>query len=244
MSSRKKINAYLNVEKHKIGTKIPAKIVLDLDEYKTISELYGEEAGISEIDNVFELPGFFTIEFPTESDSIDFFLPYDIYLVKPTKVEKNKDQLILEFNAGDPVFYAQFKSEDTDIRVLKSLFENGVKYLGNKPDKLITAIWEQLMPSNTPWFHLEVIISQLYGTYDKKTKEILPLRLTNETYSKKHILNIKESAHSMNQTMPIMYGYSKDALRSMLQKKKRGKNSFFENIASGDYDELTKEYKK
>jgi hypothetical protein len=41
-----------------------------------------------------------------------------------------------------------------------------------------------------------------------------------------------------------MYGYSKDAMRSMVSKKKRGTNSFFENIVSGDYDELTKEYKK
>jgi len=241
MSSRKKINQYLEVEKSKIGAKIESVIVLDLDEYKTINEMYGEEVGIHEIDNVFELPGFFTIEFPAEGDSIDFFLPYDIYLVKPRSVQRSKEQLILKYNPGDTIFYARFKSEDTDIRVLKSLFENGVKYLGNKPDKLITALWEQLMPANTPWFHLELLVSQLYGTYDKKSKQIVPLRLTNETYSKKHIMNLKESAHGLNQTMPIMYGYSKDALRSMLQKKKRGENSFFENIASGNYDKLTQD---
>jgi hypothetical protein len=100
------------------------------------------------------------------------------------------------------------------------------------------------MPTNTPWHHLELIVSQLYGTYDPKTKEILPLRLTSHPYSKKYIMNLKESAHSLNQTLPIMYGYSKDAMRSMVSKKKRGTNSFFENIVSGDYDELTKEYKK
>lgn len=242
MSSRAKIKKYLEVEKSKISTKSKAQIILKLDEYKTINEMYGEEVGIHEIDNVFEIPGFFTLEFPDEGDSIDFFLPYNIYLIKPSKVNRDKEQLVLEFPEGSPVFYAHFKSEDTNIRVLKSLFENGVKYLGNKPDKLLTAIWEQLMPANTPWHHLELLVSQLYGTYDKQSKDIVPLRLTSETYSKKHIMNLKESAHSMNQTMPIMYGYAKDALRTMVQKKKKGENSFFENIAAGDYDALTKEH--
>jgi hypothetical protein len=119
-----------------------------------------------------------------------------------------------------------------------------VKYLGDKPDRLISAIWQQLMPANTPWHHLEVLVSQLYGTYDKTSKEFIPLRLTSHAYSKKYIMNLKESAHNLNQTLPIQYGYSKDALRTMVSKKKRGKNSFFENIVSGDYDELTKNYQK
>ena len=40
------------------------------------------------------------------------------------------------------------------------------------------------------------------------------------------------------QTMPILYGYSKDAIRTMTQTKKRGKNSFFENVVAGDYDAM------
>ena len=55
---------------------------------------------------------------------------------------------------------------------------------------------------------------------------------------------MKDSAHKMNQTLPIMYGYSKDALRTMVTKKKRGTNSFFEDIVSGDYDKITEEQRK
>lgn len=242
-ATKSKIRKYLTVEQHKMFTNIPARIVLKLDEYKDITETYGEDVGIAEIDNVFEIPGFFTLEFPEEGDSIDFFFPYNVYLQKTSKVKRDKDILVIDFKPEDLVFYANFQEEDTNIYILKSLFENGVKYLGDKPDKLISAIWQQLMPANTPWHHLELLVSQLYGTYDKQTKEILPLRLTNNTYSKKHIMNLKDSAHNLNQTMPIMYGYSKDALRSMVTKKKRGENSFFENIVSGDYDALTKDYK-
>jgi len=240
--SKTKIRKYLDVEKNKVKTKIPARVVLDLNDYKDITESYGEEVGINEIDNVYELPGFFTIEFPEEGDSIDFFLPYTIFMQKTAKIQQNKDQLIIDFKPGEMIFYANFKQDETNIYILKSLFANGVKYLGDKPDKLITAIWDQMMPSNTPWHHLELIVSQLYGTYDSKTKEILPLRLTSHNYSKKYIMNLNKSAHDMTQTMPIMYGYSKDALRSMIQKKKRGKNSFFENIVSGNYDEMTKDH--
>jgi hypothetical protein len=213
MSSKGKIKKYLEVEQHRVYTKVPARIVLKLEDYKNINENYGEEIGVVEIENVYEIPGFFTLEFPDEGDSIDFFFPYQVYLHKTNKVEENKEFLIINFKPEDLVFYANFKEEEANIYILKSLFENGVKYLGDKPDKLITAIWDQLMPTNTPWHHLELIVSQLYGTYDHKTKEILPLRLTSHPYSKKYIMNLKESAHSLNQTLPIMYGYSKDAMR-------------------------------
>jgi len=242
--SKGKIRKYLEVEQHKVYTKTPARITLVLEDYKELNEDYGEEVGISEIENVYEIPGFFTLEFPEEGDSIDFFFPYTIYLHKTENIRKTKEHIIIDFKPEDLIWYANYKYSETNIYILKSLFENGVKYLGDKPDKLLTAIWDQLMPANTPWHHLELIVSQLYATYDPKTKEIVPLRLTNHTYSKKYIMNLKETAHNMTTTLPIQYGYSKDALRTMVSKKKRSDNSFFENIIRGDYDEITKEYRK
>jgi len=243
MSSKGKIKKYLNVEQHKIYTKLKSRIILQIEDYKDITEAYGEDIGISEIENVLEIPGFFTLEFPEEGDSIDFFFPYNVYLQKTNSIEKTKNTLAINYNPEDLIFYANYREEETDIKILSSLFQNGVKYLGDKPDKLVTAIWQQLMPANTPWWHLEVIVSQLYGTYDRKSKMIVPLRLTDLPYSKKYIMNLKESAHNLTRILPIQYGYSKDALRGMIQKKNSGENSFFENIVSGDYDELTKEYK-
>jgi len=241
MTTSKKIREYLKVEKHKVFAKTNVTIKIELEEYKNLGENYGEEVGIAEIDNVLEIPGFFTMEFTQEGDSIDFFFPYSIYLNKGTVIQENKDIIELQFQPEEMIFYSAIKNNETDIRVLKSLFENGVKYLGNKPDKLLTAIWLQVLKNtNIPWWHLEVLVSQLYGGYDKKTKEMVPLRLLNVPYNKKYILNLKESSHKLNQTMPFLYGYSKDAIREMVSKKKRGENSFFENILSGDYDKLTK----
>ena len=243
--AKSKIKKYLEYTHNHVYTKVPARIVLPVDEYKDIDENYGEEVGIAEVEDVLEIPGFFTLEFPSENDSIDFFLPYSIYLHKTIEYNKNREAITIDYQPGDLVFYANVKEEETDIRILQKLYENGLKYLGDKPDKLITAIWQQMLPiSNVPLHHTELIVSQLYGTYDKNTKEIKPLRLTGLPYSKKYILNLKESAHSFNRTLPIMYGYSKDALRTMVSKKKTTENSFFENIISGDYDKMTEEYKK
>lgn len=243
-SSRAKINKYLTVEKNKITTKIPARIFLDLSEYKDVDDEYGESIGIEDIESVYKIPGFFKLEFPEEEDSIDFFFPYSIYLNKTENTEVTSKSIEINFQADEMLFYSNFKDSKTDVRVLKSLFENGAKYLGNKPDKLITAIWQQMISEvNVPLQHLEIIVSQLYGTYDKTKKEVVPLRLTNEAYSKKHIMNIKQSAHNLNSALAFSYGYSKDALRTSVSKKKKRKNSFFEDIMSGDYDALVERSK-
>jgi hypothetical protein len=245
MTAAQKIKKYLSIDANKIFTKTPARIVLNLEEYKTINENYGEDIGISEIEDLIEIPGFFTIEFIDEGDSIDFFFPYNIYLQKTQEYKKDKDFIIIEYGSDEMIFYANYKEEETDIRILKSLFENGVKYLGDKPDKLLTAIWQQILPNtNIPWHHIEIIVSQLYGTYDKTTKEMLPLRLTDLPYSKKYIMNMKESAHNLNRSLPFVYGYSKDALRTMVSKKKTSKNSFYEDIIGGDYEALVSKSEK
>ena len=80
--SKTKIRKYLKVEKNRVITRVPARIVLDLSEYKEINEEYAEKVGIVEIDNVYKVPGFFALEFPEENDSIDFFFPYTVYLNK------------------------------------------------------------------------------------------------------------------------------------------------------------------
>jgi hypothetical protein len=237
--SKTKIRKYLKVEQNKIYTKIPARIFLDLSEYKSLNEQYAEKLGVEEIDNVFKLPGFFTIEFPEENDSIDFFFPYTVYITKTADTTITKDSLEILFEPDDLIVYGNFKDSDTDIGILSSLFQNGAKYLGNKPDKLIQAIWQQLLFSaNVPVQHIEILVSQLYATYDKSKKQVVPLRLTNLSYNKKHIMNIKQSAHNLNNALGFTYGYSKESLRTSVSKKKKGKNSFFEDIMGSNYDAL------
>jgi hypothetical protein len=243
--SKTKIRKYLKVEKNHVYTKIPARIVLDLTEYKDLNEQYAEKLGIEEIDNVFKVPGFFILEFPEENDSIDFFFPYTIYLNKTSDTNITKNRVEINFTDGDMIMYGNFKDSDTDISILSSLFQNGAKYLGSKPDKLLQALWQQLLPSaNVPVQHLEVIVSQLYAVYDKSKKRIVPLRLTNEAYDKKYIMNIKQSAHNLNSALGFTYGHSKEALRASVSKKKRKKNSFFEDIMGANYDALVERSKK
>ncbi len=243
--SKAKINKYLRVEGSKVYAKVPCRISLDLTEYKEIDEDYGEKVGIEEVDSVFKIPGFFAIEFPEENDTLDFFFPYMIYLIKTENTTFNKDKLEIEFEEGDLVFYGAFKETAANISLLSSMFQNGSKYLGNNPDKLISSLWQQLvMVSNVHIHHIEILVSQLYADYDKNRKMIVPLRLTGKEYSKKYILNLKDSAHNLNNALGFMYGYSKDALRTSVSQKKKGKNNFYEDVAASNYDAMVERSKK
>ncbi len=243
--SKATVNKYLSVEESKVYAKVPCRVILNLDEYKNIEEDYAEKIGIEDIDNVYKVPGFFTLEFPEKNDTIDFFFPYSVYLNKTENSSMDKAKIEINFEADDLIFYGNFKSTDADIGMLSSTFQNGAKYLGNNPDKLISSLWQQLvLVSNVSIQHLEILVSQLYGDYDKSRKMIVPLRLTGKTYSKKYILNTKESSHMLNNALGFTYGYSKDYLRTSVSKKKSQKNSFFEDIMGSNYDSLVEKSKK
>ncbi len=237
--SKAKIKKYLRVEGNKVYARVSSKITLNLDEYKLIDEEYGDKVGIEEVDNVYKVPGFFSLEIPDENDAIDFFFPYMVYLNKTDDTESNKKTITIEFEENDLVFYGAFKETSANISLLSGMFNNGSKYLGDKPDKLISSLWQQLvMINNVSIHHLEILVSQLYADYDKSKKMVVPLRLTNHAYSKKYILNLKESAHELNNALGFAYGYSKDALRTSVSQKKKGENSFFEDIMGSNYDAL------
>ncbi len=240
-----KIKKYLTVEKSQILSKVPASITLDLSEYKNIDEEYGEKLGLEDIDNVIKVPGFFTIEFPDDNDKIDFFFPYDIYLNKSEDTELDKDQIKINFKPEELIVYGNFKNTDANISILSSMFQNGAKYLGNKPDMLISSLWQQLKKiNNVSIHHIEILVSQLYGTYDKSRKQTVPLRLTGLKYDKKYILNLKQSSHELNNVLGFMYGHSNDSLRTSVSKKKSKENSFFEDVAGSHYDKMVDWSKK
>ncbi len=244
-ANKAKINKYLKIEKSSVYAKTLAVINLDLTEYKNVDPEYAESVGIEEIDNVYKIPGFFTLEFPEKNDSIDFFFPYSIYLHKTSETEESKDRIRIEFDEGELIFHGTFKDTDANISLISSIFENGSKYLGNNPDKLISSLWQQLENiTNVSIQHLEVLISQLYGDYDKSKKMTIPLRLTGKTYNKKYIMNMKTSSHELNQGIGFTYGYSKDALRTSVSQKKKKERSFFENVMGSDYDALVKASQK
>jgi hypothetical protein len=245
MTTQKKINKYLKIENNKVYAKTKLRITLNPEEYKTLDEDGEYQTDIEEIDTVFNIPGFFTLEAIEDNDSIQFFFPYEVFINKTDDTEISKDLISIPFEEGDLVFYATFSEEGTDMRVIKSLFENGVKYLGNYPDKLIYETWQQLNKAITvPLHHIEIIFSQLYGAYSKKYKRVVPLRLTGLPYSKKYIMNIKESVQQMNNSLGFAYGYSNDALRTAVSQKTKKENSFFEDIIAGDYDSMIKKTKR
>ncbi len=243
--SKAKLNKYLDVDKSQLVARVNATVTLDLSEYKNIDEEYGEKLGLEDIDNVVKVPGFFTIEFPDANDKIDFFFPYDIYLNKTEDTEIDKEKMTINFKPEELIVYGNFKNTEANISMLSSLFQNGAKYLGNKPDMLISTLWQQLKKiNNVSIHHIEILVSQLYGDYDKSRKMVVPLRLTGKAYNKKYIMNLKQSAHELNNVLGFMYGYSNDSLRTSVSKKKQKENSFFEDVAGSHYDKLIEWSKK
>jgi len=197
---KEKFEKYLKIENNTVYTKVPAVIRFDLTEYKNINEEFdiedtSENNEDSTIDNNYEIPGFFTLEFPEEGDSIQFYFPYNIFIISNDQTEESSKELTFKFNEDDPIFFVNFKKEETNIKVLQSLFENGVKYLSNDLSLLIYNIWKQLNATlNIPWQHIELIVTQLYGVYEDN--QWIPVRLSkNATYSRETAMNTKQSAH-------------------------------------------------
>ena len=247
---KEKFNKYLELKNNTIYTKVKAKVTLDLSEYKNINEEMdldeNDSQGIAEVaQGVYEIPGFFTLEFPEEMDSIQFYFPYPVYLIESVENndssentnKKGKNELSFEFSVGSPVFYAKFKKETTDIRILDKMFENGIKYLSNDLGILTNAIWKQLKPSgNVPYHHIETILTQLYIVYEDNQWK--PVRLSkNQEYKKEYAVNTKKSSHNLNKTLGFLYGYSNDALLTSITNNeistKKKDTSFIETLIEG-----------
>jgi len=239
-----KIKKHLDIKENEVIAKEKCTVTIDLSEYKNIESEYGDVIDIEESASVYKIPGFFRIEFDS-NNAIEFFFPYSVYLNKMENTIETSKMIKVEYQEGDIIFYAKYREEETDVRILDKLFEHGAKYLADKPDKLVQNIWTQLKPSSkVPFHHIELIVSQLYGFYDEKSGTYKPLRLSNLKYSKDYILNTKQSSHHLNRGMGFLYGYSNDSLRTSVQKKNEINNNFFENILSGDYDRLIENSKK
>lgn len=246
-SAKKKINKYLTIDEDgsTVITKVNCTIEINLEEYKNISEDYGEAVGVEELNSVFKIPGFFRIYFNDDMDTLDFFFPYSVYLNKTEDNKVNSKLIKIEYEPGDTVFYAKYKEMNTNIKVLDSLFENGAKYLASKPEQLVMSIWNQLLPtSNIPMHHIELMVSQLYGSYDKTTGEFKPTRLTDDKYSKENMMNTKVATQNTYNSLGFLYGYTNDALRTSMVKKKNKENSFFEDLIGGNYDKMIEDSKK
>jgi hypothetical protein len=238
---KKKFDKYLKIENGIVYTKVPAKINLNLSEYKDIDEELNmeDDEEIAEVsNNIYEVPGFFTLEFPDNMDSIQFYFPYNVYLFIPDESSQTSKEINLVYGEEEAVFYAKYKKEETNIKILDRLFENGVKYLSNRMDLLIYNIWKQINSTlNVPWHQIESMITQLYAV--KENGKWIPSRLSkNQEYCKECALNTKQSAHKLNDLLGFFYGYSNDALMAAVTKPESNKetNSVIENIIKGNFN--------
>ena len=240
--SRKKFDKYLNIKDNVVYTKVPAKIYLDLTEYKNINEDVEfsmddeSEVGIADVGNAYEVPGFFKLEFPDDEDSIQFYFPYNVYIFQTDDSEIDSKKIEINYDENSAVLFAKFKKEETDIKILDKMLENGVKYLSNNLPFLINNIWKQIKPTmNIPYQHVELLLSQLYAK--RINNQWTPIRLTSDQkYCKECSLNTKQSAHYFNKTLGFLYGYSNDALINAISNPSNldKESSYLEKMIEGN----------
>jgi len=252
----KNINKYLNIKKNEVIAKVNCEIILNVEEYKAINEELAalaeqdtpEEKSKTQIDAnhdeedsqnelVIVVPGFFEIQFPDDMDSIKFSLPYDVQLFKNNILSQTSKVIHLSYAPGDRIFQASFFSPQSDIRVLDTLLENGVKYLNDDIYQTVLGVYKQFESmSPIPFMHIELMVSQLFS--DSVNGEMVPLRLTNKDYKKEYAIGTKKASHHYGSTTGFSYGYTNDYMLNDLAKGKRKENTYFENIISGDYEKL------
>ena len=248
---KEKFDKYLEFKNDIVYVKTKAKIVFDLTEYKNINEEFdleekGSGVGLEQVgNNTYEVPGFFTLEFPDEADSIQFYFPYNVYIFITDDSEESSKEIVLNFEEGDAVFYAKYRKEETDIRILNKLFENGIKYLSNRMDLLIYNIWKQIASTlNIPWQHIEMIVTQLFAV--KENGHYIPVRLSKDQfYCKENAINTKQSSHLFHDLIGFFYGYSNDAIMASVsnpnknpmygEQNKDNSTSFIEKAIKGEY---------
>jgi hypothetical protein len=239
MLQKSKFDKYLYIENNVVYAKEKCEIYLDLSEYKEINEEFdlGEnDIGINEVNTgLYEIPGYFNIEFKDSVDLIKFFFPYNVFIFEGSDPEITSKYMKFIYEPDEKVFTAKFKKEETNIKILDKLFENGIKYLSNDMGLLIYNIWKQVLPTmNVPWHHFEVIVSQLYGKQENGIWK--PVRLIkDQEYSEQTVLNTKKSAHYFGTTTGFLYGYSNDALLHSIttEKDPNKEETFMEKLIRG-----------
>ena len=249
---KEKFDKYLYIENGVIYTKKKARIVFDLTEYKNINEEFdleekGEEVSIEQVgNNTYEVPGFFTLEFLDEADSIQFYFPYNVYVFVTDDSEESSKEIVLNYEEDAAVFYGKYRKEETNVKILDKLFENGIKYLSNRMDLLVYNIWKQIASTlNIPWQHIEMLVSQLFAV--KENGHWIPVRASkDQIYCKENAINTKQSAHRLNDMLGFFYGYSNDAIMTSVtnnrnQDKNKETTSFIEKIIKGDYNVYEKD---
>lgn len=250
LTDAQKVEKYFKIEEHNIFAAVDMIIRIDADELKPdedelidISDTSDddlEEIKEEELIGSISIPGMFTAEIPEKNDEIQLYFPFDINLILPDVIEKDKSITTYYYNAGDLVCFATTKSNATDIMILDKLFENRIKYLSGDLEKHVTAIYEQMKSTNNvSMHHIETILTLLYGEYT--SGGFTPTRLTkNAVYSKDNAINTKESAHRFNAGLGFNYGYTKDVVVDNITRTYDTDKTDLEKIISGKFDELGK----
>lgn len=241
LTDLEKIRKYTRVEKHAIYANCEIRIIIDTDELKVSEEELidvSEEESDEELSGSMSIPGMINLEMLDEQDELQLYFPFNVNLIIPDTVEKNKNLISHYYHKGDMILFAQTKSNNTDITVLDKLFENRVKYLAGEMDKQVVAIYDQLLATtNVKMHHIETILTQLYGEYTAEGFE--PVRLLpSQKYSKSNAINTKDSSHKFNAGSGFGYGYTKDAIIDNITRTYDPPKTDLEKIIGGHFDEL------
>jgi len=157
------IKNYLDISKEEIKAKRRAVVILNKKDYKDEIEEFSE---------FYKVPGIIQIYFPDDDKIINLPFMFDINLIKPTNIDENKSEIILEYQPGETIIKQKIKSSSTNFNTFRRILDGNAKFL-KTPEQMVIALAE-LLNYSIDLVHFEVMVQQVFRCKNDVSK---PCRL-------------------------------------------------------------------
>jgi hypothetical protein len=161
------INKYLNIEKNKIYTKVPLRMIIDESEFS--------EDMISINDEYVTIPGFLELLYGEGDDiiTINLPLPFDVNIFKPDDYRKESHFIYMNFEEGDLILEKYQYLDNFNTRIVSRVLDGVLKFI-NDPIMLLDIIIRQT--KTVDFVYLETIIANMFRSKEDST---IPGRLVD-----------------------------------------------------------------
>lgn len=127
---------YFLVEPNKIIANTNCYVTLDLGDYNEIS--------LIESIDYYLIPGIFDITLVEDtSKTWHMPFPYQIKLMKPLEIQKERNTITLNYSAGETIITGDKREKTLDVTIMEKLLEGQMKYINN-PEVLVMALREHM----------------------------------------------------------------------------------------------------
>ena len=137
-TEKQKVKEYFEIKKNEIICKYDTILEINFEDYHLDEEILSDNILNSnsannieeddDIEYVYDIPGFFDVYIPEKNETVSFIFPFNVFLIKTENTLKENNKLIINYEAGQRLFFVENKSTSSDLKVIAGLLENRIKY--------------------------------------------------------------------------------------------------------------------